>query len=51
MRPMDKFLLALLVCWIGWLLLRDPKCQHGCKTVAQHLFTDGLDRMIALLLA
>lgn len=51
MRPIEKFLLALLICWIGYLLSQDPKCNHGCKTVAEHLFTDGLDRMIALLLA
>jgi hypothetical protein len=25
----------------GLILLADPKCRHGCKTVAEHLIVSG----------
>ena len=32
-------------------LLRRPKCNRGCKTLAEHLLTDGLDEILAGILA
>lgn len=33
---------GLLVVGIAALLLWSPSCQHGCRTVAEHLFEHGL---------
>jgi len=48
MTAVDRSLLiyaALVV--IGLWLLSKPRCNRGCKTVAEHLLTDGLDGFIA----
>lgn len=31
---------------IGWFLSRNPNCNRGCKTVAQHLASAGLEDII-----
>jgi len=33
------------------LLLSDPRCSRGCKTVAEHLLSHGLEDLIAGLFA
>jgi hypothetical protein len=35
----------------GLLLLSNPRCSRGCKTVAEHLLSHGLDDLIAGLFA
>jgi hypothetical protein len=47
----DKFLLGLLAFLVGLALLQRPSCRRGCKTMAEHLLTDGLDEMVATLFA
>ena len=47
----DKFILGLLLFMVGLGLLQRPNCRRGCRTVAEHLLTDGLDEMIATLFA
>jgi hypothetical protein len=37
---------GLLLLGIGWLLASDPKCNRGCRTVAQHLASHGIDDII-----
>jgi len=43
----DKFLLGLLAFLVGLALLQRPNCRRGCRTLAEHLLTDGFDEMIA----
>lgn len=31
----------------GLALLADPKCKHGCRTVAEHVFTYGLEGLFS----
>ena len=33
---------GLLAIVVGLVLLADPKCKHGCRTVAEHLFEGGV---------
>ena len=33
------------------LLLRNPRCNRGCKTVAEHLLSHGVDDLATVLLA
>lgn len=47
----NKFILGLLVFLVGLALLQRPNCRRGCRTMAEHLLTDGLDEMIATLFA
>jgi hypothetical protein len=30
----------------GLFLLSSPKCNRGCKTLAEHLITHGIDELI-----
>lgn len=48
---MDKKLLVISVSIVlGLYLLSNPRCNGGCKTVAQHLlFHDGLDGLLGVL--
>ncbi len=39
--------LAILAIW----LLKRPNCNRGCKTVAEHLLSHGLDDILSGLLA
>lgn len=47
----NKFLLGLLTSLVGLALLQRPNCRRSCRTMAEHLLTDGLDEMIATLFA
>jgi len=40
---------GLVLFGIGWVLSRSPNCNRGCKTVAQHLASHGLDDIIGTL--
>ncbi len=31
---------------IGLFLLSSPRCNRGCKTLAEHLITHGIDELI-----
>jgi len=31
---------------LGWFLLSNPRCNRGCKTVAEHLITHGIDELV-----
>jgi hypothetical protein len=31
---------------LGLTLLSSPKCTRGCKTLAEHLITHGLDELV-----
>ena len=42
----DKLLLGLFAFLVGLALLRRPNCRRGCRTIAEHLLTDGFDEMI-----
>ena len=46
-RKQENLILGGLVL-SGWdgLLSRSPNCNRGCKTVAQHLASHGLDDII-----
>ncbi len=37
---------AIVGIFAGCYLLSDPKCKRGCKTVAAHLITHGIDELI-----
>ena len=41
---------GLVLLGIGWVLSRNPNCNRGCKTVAGHLVSHGLDDIIGGLL-
>lgn len=43
--------LGLLMLVIGYVLIRKPNCNRGCKILAEHLFTDGLDDVVTGLFA
>jgi hypothetical protein len=34
---------ALLLAVLGVVLLSDPKCTRGCRTVAEHLLAHGIE--------
>jgi hypothetical protein len=42
---------VLLAFGIGLLLLSNPRCSKGCKSVAEHLVSHALDDFIVGLLA
>lgn len=47
----EKIIPGLFLLMLGLMLLQKPNCRRGCRTVAEHLLTDGLDGMIAALFA
>jgi hypothetical protein len=51
MQTNDKIVLGFFLFLLGLWLLQNPNCRRGCRTVVEHLLTDGLDRVIATLLA
>ncbi len=51
MQTSDKVILGFLLFMLGLLLLQKPNCKRGCRTVAEHLLSDGFDEMMAALLA
>lgn len=36
---------ALLVLLVGAFMLSDPRCCCGCRVMAEHLFTHGLNQL------
>jgi hypothetical protein len=45
---------AMLYCGavvVGLLLASNPRCNHGCKTLAQHIWIDGVDGLLGTLFA
>lgn len=51
MDASDKAVLGLALFVLGLVLLQKPNCRRGCRTIAEHLLTDGLDEVVAALLA
>jgi hypothetical protein len=51
MQTNDKVLLGLLLFFFGLVLLQKPNCRRGCRTLAEHLLTDGLEGVISALFA
>jgi hypothetical protein len=47
MEASDKFVLDLILVMVTYWLLQKPNCNRGCKTIAEHLLTDGLDDVLA----
>lgn len=47
----ERLFLSLAVFLVGLWLLSKPRCNRGCKTMAEHLVTDGLDGFLATLFA
>jgi hypothetical protein len=43
-------LTGLAVTGLALLLLSRPNCNRGCRTVAEHLLTHGLDELLGGLL-
>jgi hypothetical protein len=37
----DKLLIGIILIVVAYLLTRSPKCNHGCNTIAEHLFKYG----------
>jgi hypothetical protein len=48
-RMNKEFLWALIFLGVGVAMLQDPKCQRGCRTVAEHLLSHGIDDFLATL--
>lgn len=46
MSASDQLALGILIMGAAFLLSRDPKCNHGCKTVAEHLWKFGADEAL-----
>jgi len=46
----DRAILGLLLFALGFFLLQKPNCRRGCRTIAEHLLTDGVDEVMAALL-
>ncbi len=41
--------IALATFLVGAALASDPKCQRGCRTLAEHLIKHGLDEFFRAL--
>jgi hypothetical protein len=41
---------GLLVLIAGAVLLSNPRCERGCRTVGEHLLTHGLETLLGLAL-
>jgi hypothetical protein len=50
-RKEEQILGALLVVGAGLWLASNPRCEHGCQTVAEHLIEHGIPALIKGLLA
>jgi hypothetical protein len=42
----DKLVLSLVAVVVGCWLASNPRCSHGCKTVAEHLVSGGIDNVL-----
>lgn len=50
MQKIDKsnaLVTAIALVGIAALLLSNPRCRHGCRTTAEHLFEHGLKVLFA----
>ena len=45
----NEFIWGLLLASVGVALLQDPKCRRGCRTVAEHLLSHGIEDFLASL--
>jgi hypothetical protein len=51
MTAFDRSLFAYAALFvIGLRLFSNPRCKHSCKTVAEHIWKDGLDGFVATLI-
>jgi glycerol dehydrogenase-like iron-containing ADH family enzyme len=50
-RAESNIMIGLALGIAGLLLLSNPRCPRGCRTVAEHLITHGLEDLIAGLFA
>jgi len=49
MKPQNSPLLTGLVLFsIGYALLSDPKCNRGCRTIAEHLLSHAINDLFGL---
>jgi hypothetical protein len=46
-----EILAGLVLLLLGALLLKNPRCNRGCKTVGEHIVSHGLDDLLAGFLA
>ena len=53
MKKSDQQLLTVgaVLLGAGLILSRNPNCNRGCKTLAQHLLDHGIDDLLAVLIA
>ncbi len=51
MKKENILLLSLATVGVGIWLTRNPQCDRGCKTVAEHLIEHGLRDFFGTLLA
>jgi len=49
-NQVDMLQIAALCFFVGFVLTRNPHCSKGCRTLAEHLISHGIDEMIAGLL-
>jgi len=42
----DKHLLWVLGVALGLVLLSSPRCNRGCRTLAEHLITHAIDELV-----
>lgn len=47
MNKNEKLAIAALCVIGGLILVRDPHCRKGCRTLAQHLVNHGVDELLA----
>lgn len=45
-----KLFVAGGIIFIGILMLSDPQCDRGCRTVAEHLLDHGIEEFMTKLL-
>ena len=46
-----EFALGVLLAVGAILLLKNPRCNRGCKNLAQHILSHGVDDILGALLA
>jgi hypothetical protein len=47
----NEIVWALLLTGLGIALLQDPKCRRGCRTLAEHLLSHGIEDFLSGLTA
>lgn len=47
MSKKDVRVFWILACiGLGFVLLKNPKCNRGCQTLAEHLISHGVDELL-----